>query len=70
MACAQLLAMCLLPAKAGAVPHREPLPIFHDVSSRRRGAGPVRPRGVRGVWGSGTEPGRAGPQPRSLPEGV
>uniref|UniRef100_A0A8B9T385 N-terminal EF-hand calcium binding protein 3 n=1 Tax=Anas platyrhynchos TaxID=8839 RepID=A0A8B9T385_ANAPL len=26
--------MCLLPAKAGAVPHREPLPIFHDIFRR------------------------------------
>ncbi|NXG94208.1 NECA3 protein, partial [Stercorarius parasiticus] len=34
MACAELLAVCLLSADRGpAAPHRQPLPIFHDVSS-------------------------------------
>ncbi|NXJ14964.1 NECA1 protein, partial [Odontophorus gujanensis] len=32
MACAELLAVCLLPAKPGPEPRREPLPIFHDVN--------------------------------------
>lgn len=35
MACAELLAVCLLPAKLGPEPRREPLPIFHDVSAAR-----------------------------------
>ncbi|NWY06607.1 NECA3 protein, partial [Nothoprocta ornata] len=30
MACAELLAMCLLSGKAGPAPRRQPLPIFHD----------------------------------------
>ncbi|XP_025971381.2 N-terminal EF-hand calcium-binding protein 3 isoform X2 [Dromaius novaehollandiae] len=34
MACAELLAMCLLSAKPGAAPRREPLPIFHDIFRR------------------------------------
>lgn len=56
MACAQLLAMCLLPAKAAAVPRREPLPIFHDVSN---GAGERAPCGRGGCGGTGRS--RAGP---------
>ncbi|NXD17615.1 NECA3 protein, partial [Nothocercus nigrocapillus] len=32
MACAELLAMCLLSGKAGPAPRRQPLPIFHDVN--------------------------------------
>ncbi|NWJ05040.1 NECA1 protein, partial [Crypturellus undulatus] len=35
MACAELLAMCLLSGKAGPAPRRQPLPIFHDTSLRR-----------------------------------
>ncbi|XP_031458970.1 N-terminal EF-hand calcium-binding protein 3 [Phasianus colchicus] len=34
MACAELLAVCLLPAKPGPEPRREPLPIFHDIFRR------------------------------------
>ncbi|NXI74730.1 NECA3 protein, partial [Anseranas semipalmata] len=34
MACAELLAMCLLSAKPGPAPRREPLPIFHDIFRR------------------------------------
>ncbi|NWQ87825.1 NECA3 protein, partial [Burhinus bistriatus] len=32
MACAELLAVCLLSADRGPSPHRPPLPIFHDVN--------------------------------------
>ncbi|NXC38962.1 NECA1 protein, partial [Penelope pileata] len=34
MACAELLAVCLLPARPGPAPRREPLPIFHDIFRR------------------------------------
>ncbi|KAM8797957.1 N-terminal EF-hand calcium-binding protein 3 [Eudromia elegans] len=34
MACAELLAMCLLSGKAGPAPRRQPLPIFHDIFRR------------------------------------
>ncbi|NXT89321.1 NECA3 protein, partial [Anhinga rufa] len=34
MACAELLAVCLLSADRGPAPRRQPLPIFHDVSTR------------------------------------
>ncbi|NXW87643.1 NECA3 protein, partial [Alopecoenas beccarii] len=33
MACAELLAVCLLSADRGPAPRRQPLPIFHDVST-------------------------------------
>ncbi|NXX62427.1 NECA3 protein, partial [Scopus umbretta] len=33
MACAELLAVCLLSADRGPAPRRPPLPIFHDVST-------------------------------------
>uniref|UniRef100_H0YZZ2 N-terminal EF-hand calcium binding protein 3 n=1 Tax=Taeniopygia guttata TaxID=59729 RepID=H0YZZ2_TAEGU len=33
MSCAELLAVCLLSADRGPKPHRQPLPIFHDVST-------------------------------------
>ncbi|NXS58672.1 NECA3 protein, partial [Brachypteracias leptosomus] len=36
MACAELLAVCLLSADRGPAPRRQPLPIFHDVSSAKR----------------------------------
>ncbi|NXC98282.1 NECA3 protein, partial [Certhia familiaris] len=32
MSCAELLAVCLLSADRGPKPHRQPLPIFHDVN--------------------------------------
>ncbi|NXT51916.1 NECA3 protein, partial [Pluvianellus socialis] len=32
MACAELLAVCLLSADRGPAPRRQPLPIFHDVN--------------------------------------
>ncbi|NXY57597.1 NECA3 protein, partial [Callaeas wilsoni] len=32
MSCAELLAVCLLSADRGSKPHRQPLPIFHDVN--------------------------------------
>ncbi|NWV64432.1 NECA3 protein, partial [Malurus elegans] len=32
MSCAELLAVCLLSAERGPKPHRQPLPIFHDVN--------------------------------------
>lgn len=51
MACAELLAVCLLSANRGPAPRRQPLPIFHDVSTG--GAGPLRdpvtPPGVAGT---------------------
>lgn len=57
MACAELLAVCLLPAKPGPEPRREPLPIFHDVSAARglelgaAGRGVTRPGAARGgAW--------------------
>uniref|UniRef100_A0A8C5IQW7 Uncharacterized protein n=1 Tax=Junco hyemalis TaxID=40217 RepID=A0A8C5IQW7_JUNHY len=33
MSCAELLAVCLLSADRGPKPRRQPLPIFHDVST-------------------------------------
>ncbi|NXG51696.1 NECA1 protein, partial [Psilopogon haemacephalus] len=36
MACAELLAVCLLSADRGPAPRRQPLPIFHDVSTAGR----------------------------------
>lgn len=48
MACAQLLAMCLLPAKPGAAPRGEPLPIFHDVSNGARSGQGAAPGGGGG----------------------
>lgn len=49
MACAELLAVCLLSADRGpAAPRRQPLPIFHDVSTAGRAPGepPVPPPGL------------------------
>ncbi|NXQ48608.1 NECA3 protein, partial [Catharus fuscescens] len=34
MSCAELLAVCLLSADRGPKPHRQPLPIFHDIFRR------------------------------------
>uniref|UniRef100_A0A672U7L4 N-terminal EF-hand calcium binding protein 3 n=1 Tax=Strigops habroptila TaxID=2489341 RepID=A0A672U7L4_STRHB len=34
MACAELLAVCLLSANRGPAPRRQPLPIFHDIFRR------------------------------------
>ncbi|RMB95584.1 hypothetical protein DUI87_27694 [Hirundo rustica rustica] len=34
MSCAELLAVCLLSADRGHKPHRQPLPIFHDIFRR------------------------------------
>uniref|UniRef100_A0A8D0F0Q1 N-terminal EF-hand calcium binding protein 3 n=1 Tax=Strix occidentalis caurina TaxID=311401 RepID=A0A8D0F0Q1_STROC len=34
MACAELLAVCLLSADRGPAPRRQPLPIFHDIFRR------------------------------------
>lgn len=49
MACAELLAVCLLSADRGPAPRRQPLPIFHDVSTAGTPAIPsVPPRGQPG----------------------
>lgn len=36
MACAELLAVCLLSADRGPAARHQPLPIFHDVSTAGR----------------------------------
>lgn len=48
MACAELLAVCLLSADRGPAPRRQPLPIFHDVSTAGRvpSRTPVPPPGL------------------------
>lgn len=61
MSCAELLAVCLLSADRGPKPHRQPLPIFHDVSTAGGTPAPLPSPGAavlplgepRHVWASG-----------------